>query len=228
MGHPCSEYQDNHTRQKLDSVNWIVMFFLFNALIHGAYRCHCIKSHWSWLLIPTHQTKLTNPQSMSYHFLQTKESNSITNFIEAINWDLILFHFALFRYILCDIYGYLISKWVAVNWQRQEGTRLVKVGDQSISPSDDPPRKLGVRFDSTCRLDAHIAKLCISINHNIYSVGKIRKYLDRPTAEKMINATVASRLDYCNSLLYGAKQSHIDRLQCCQNNAVRIISSLTI
>ena len=40
----------------------------------------------------------------------------------------------------------------------------------------------------------------------------------------MINATVASRLDNCNSLSYGAKQSHIDRLQCCQNNAARIIS----
>ena len=40
----------------------------------------------------------------------------------------------------------------------------------------------------------------------------------------MINATVTSRMDYCNSLLYGAKQSHIDRLQCCQNNAARIIS----
>ena len=109
----------------------------------------------------------------------------------------------------------------------------IKVGDQSISPSDDPPRNLGVIFDSTCCLDAHIAKLCRSINFNPYSVGKIRKYLDGPTAEKMINATVTSRLDYCNSLLYGTKQSHIDRLQCCQNNnnAARIISkgaSLTI
>ena len=107
----------------------------------------------------------------------------------------------------------------------------IKVGDQSISPSDDPPRNLGVIFNSTCCLDAHIAKLCRNINFNLYSVGKIRKYLDGPTAEKMINATVTSRLDYCNSLLYGAKQSHIDRLQCCQNNAARIISkgaSLTI
>ena len=69
----------------------------------------------------------------------------------------------------------------------------IKVGDQSID----------------------IAKLCRSINFNLYSVWKIRKYLDGPTAEKMINATVTSRLDYCNSLLYGAKQSHIDRLQCC-------------
>ena len=100
----------------------------------------------------------------------------------------------------------------------------IKVGDQSISPSDDPPRNLGAIFDSTCCLDAHIAKLCRSINFNLYSVGKIREYLDGPTAEKMINATVTSRLDYCNSLLYGVKQSHIDRLQCCQNNAARIIS----
>ena len=100
----------------------------------------------------------------------------------------------------------------------------IKVGDQSISPSDDPPRNLGVIFDSTCCLDAHIAKLCRSINFKLYSVGKIRKYLDGPTAEKMINATATSSLDYCNSLLYGVKQSHIDRLQCCQNNAASIIS----
>ena len=100
----------------------------------------------------------------------------------------------------------------------------INAGDQSISPSDDPPRILDVIFDSTCCLGAHIAKLCRSINFNLYSVGKRRKYLDGPTAEKMINATVTSRLDYCNSLLYRAKQSHIDRLQCFQNNAARIIS----
>ena len=79
-------------------------------------------------------------------------------------------------------------------------------------------------LDSPYWFDAHIAKFCRSINFNLHSVGKIRKYLDGPTAEKIINATVTSRLDYCNSLLYGAKQSHIHRLQCCQNNAARIIS----
>ena len=84
----------------------------------------------------------------------------------------------------------------------------IKVGDQSISPSDDPPRNLGVIFDSTCCLDAHFAKLCRSIYFNLLSVGKIR----------------TSRLDYCDSLLYGAKQSHIDRQQCCQNKAAMIIS----
>ena len=102
----------------------------------------------------------------------------------------------------------------------------IKVDDQSISPSDGSPRNLGVIFDSTCCIDAYIAKLCRSINFNLYSVGKIRKYLDGKTAEKVIYATVTFRLDYCNSLLYGAKQSHIDRLQCCQNNAARTISKM--
>ena len=95
----------------------------------------------------------------------------------------------------------------------------IKVGDQLISPSDDP-RNFGVVFDSTCRLDAHTAKLCRRINFNLYSVEKIRTYLDR----HMINVIVTYRSDYCNSLLYGANQSHIDRLQCCQYNAARIIS----
>ena len=96
-----------------------------------------------------------------------------------------------------------------------------KVGDQSISPSYDPP-KWGVIFDSTCCLDTHFAKLCRNINLNLFSIAKIRKYLDRPTPENMINSPVTSRLDCCNSLSYGEKQSHIDRLQCCQDNGVII------
>ena len=34
------------------------------------------------------------------------------------------------------------------------------IGDHSVTPSDDPPRNLGVIFDSTCSLDTHVAKLC--------------------------------------------------------------------
>ena len=60
----------------------------------------------------------------------------------------------------------------------------IKVGDQSIS--DDPPRNLGMIFDSTCCLDAHVAKLCRSINFNLYSVGKIRKYLDGQRRKRIL------------------------------------------
>ena len=57
-----------------------------------------------------------------------------------------------------------------------------------------------------------------------YSIGKIRKYLDKPMTEKMINSAVTSRLDYCNSLLYGINGYLVSQLQRCQNNAARIVS----
>ena len=67
-------------------------------------------------------------------------------------------------------------------------------------------------------------KICKNINYQLYSIGKIRKYLDIPTIEKMINSAVTSRLDYCNSLLYGTNGYLVSQLQRCQNNAARIVS----
>ena len=40
----------------------------------------------------------------------------------------------------------------------------------------------------------------------------------------MINCYIISRLDCCNSLLYGAKGYNISKLQPCQNNAARMLS----
>ena len=100
----------------------------------------------------------------------------------------------------------------------------VNVGGHCINPSEAPPRNLGVLFDSTCCLDAHVSKLSKCINFNLYSIGKIRKYLDKPTTQKMVHASVTSRLDYCNSLLFGTKSRIIKRLQYCQNNAARLIT----
>ena len=100
----------------------------------------------------------------------------------------------------------------------------IKVGDQYISPSDDPPKNLGVIFDSTCSLRDHVANVCGSINVNLYSIGKIRNFLDGPTVEKLVNATITSRLDYCNSWMFGIPKELITQLQMRQNHAARVIT----
>ena len=100
----------------------------------------------------------------------------------------------------------------------------IKVGDQDISPSEEPPKNLGVIFDSTCSLKDHVSNVCRSINFNLYSIGKIRKYLDRPTVEKLVNATITSRLDYCNSLMFGIPKELISQLQKRQNHVARVIT----
>ena len=56
--------------------------------------------------------------------------------------------------------------------------------DSPIAPSMEPPRNLGVLFDSTYCLNDHVNKICQNINYQLYSIGKIRKYLDKPTTEK--------------------------------------------
>ena len=60
----------------------------------------------------------------------------------------------------------------------------INIGDSLITPSSEPSRNLGVLFDSTYSLNDHVSKICKIINYSLYTIGKIRKYLDTPTAEK--------------------------------------------
>ena len=88
----------------------------------------------------------------------------------------------------------------------------------------EPPRNLGVLFHSTCCLNDHVNKICQNINYQLYFIGKIRKYLDKPMTGKIIISEGTSRLDYCNSLLYGINGYLVSQLQRCQKNAARILS----
>ena len=106
---------------------------------------------------------------------------------------------------------------------RQEDI-VINIDDSPIAPSTEPPRNLCVLLDSTCCLNDHVNKISQNVNYQLYSIGKTRKYLDKPTTEKMINSAVTSRLDYCNNLLYGVNGYLVSQLQRCQNNAARIVS----
>src|SRR5215469_8660469 len=51
-------------------------------------------------------------------------------------------------------------------------------------------------------------------------------FLDYNTAVSLANSLVSSRLDFCNSLLYGLPNSSIRRLQLVQNSLARVIFSM--
>ena len=94
----------------------------------------------------------------------------------------------------------------------------------------EPPRNLGILFDSTCRLNDHVNKICQNINYQLYSIGWIRKYLAKTTTEKndkfgsdiplgllqqpsVWYQWILSVLDYYNSLLYGINEYLVYKLQ---------------
>jgi len=98
----------------------------------------------------------------------------------------------------------------------------------SIDGSEIPPsaavRNLGVVFDNNMSMEKHINQLCASSFYHLRNIGKIRQYLDQTTAERLVHAFVTSRLDYCNSLLFGLPDCLVSKVQSVQNAAARIIT----
>ena len=60
----------------------------------------------------------------------------------------------------------------------------------------------------------------------IYNLRCIRKYFDQESMKTVIHACITSKLDYCNSLLYGLPDSQIVKLQRVQNTSARLICNL--
>ena len=85
-------------------------------------------------------------------------------------------------------------------------------------------------IDQSLDLTDHINKICVSCHlRNIY-IAKIRKYLSEDTSQILVRAFISSKLDNCNSLLYGLRKHLLNRLRLIQNTAARIhyLSGLTI
>ena len=61
------------------------------------------------------------------------------------------------------------------------------------------------------------------MNLQLRAIGKVRPLLNEENTKTLVNALVTSRLDYCNSILYGTHDYVIARLQRAQNYAARVI-----
>ena len=101
----------------------------------------------------------------------------------------------------------------------------LKIGDSVITPSKDAVRKLGSWFDETFTTQSHVNKTCKGGYYylHMYNLSRIRKYLDKKTTKCLVHAFITSRLDNCNSLLYGLPDHLISKLQRVQNAVARLV-----
>ena len=97
------------------------------------------------------------------------------------------------------------------------------IGNASVVTKPDA-MNLGVLFDRHLNLKSHISNICSSSYLALRNIGKIRKYLDVPTTERLVHAFITSRLDTCNSLLFGLPSRDLERLQKIQNSAARLVT----
>jgi len=85
-------------------------------------------------------------------------------------------------------------------------------------------RDLGVVIDSQLSLSAYVATLCRPGFYHLRQLRPIARSLSAEAAETLVHAFISSRLDYCNSLLFGMPDVLLREVQSVQNDAVRLVT----
>ncbi len=83
---------------------------------------------------------------------------------------------------------------------------------------------LGVLFDDNLTLQPHVTAVCKTVYYQIHRISHIRKFLTSSAWKTIVHSLVASRLDYCNSVVGGLPDNTIHKLQSLQNSAARLVS----
>ena len=83
---------------------------------------------------------------------------------------------------------------------------------------------LGVIFDKNFTFRSHISVVCNSCFYHMLDLRRIRRHLDLDSAKLLATALMSSRLDYCNSLLYGIADIDLTRLQRVKNKVARLVT----
>ena len=83
---------------------------------------------------------------------------------------------------------------------------------------------LGVLIDSHMDMAHHVSSVCRSCHFQLRQLRQVRGSLTAGSLQTLVHAFISSRLDYCNSLLYGASDGLLAKLQSVQNAAARLIT----
>ena len=101
----------------------------------------------------------------------------------------------------------------------------IGVGSYDVSPGS-VVRNLGSWFDSKLTMSTHISKVCASSFYHLHNIKRIRKYLSVEATQTLVHALITSRVDYCNSLLFGLPDCQLNKLQRVLNVSARLIYKL--
>ena len=115
---------------------------------------------------------------------------------------------------IMEIWEWLTSNYLKVNDKKTDFLPIKPVSakklinELSISVGGaliqvvDQVKNDGVYLDNHMNMSANTSEIVRCCYFHIHHIGQINKFLPRQTRER-VNALVTSRLDYCNSLLYG-------------------------
>ena len=87
---------------------------------------------------------------------------------------------------------------------------------------------LSIVTQTNWTLDKHVTAVSAKCFFQLRQLRRIRRSLDDDSAATLVHAFVASRVDYCGSLLIGAPKKTTDKLQRVLNAAARVITKMIV
>jgi len=96
----------------------------------------------------------------------------------------------------------------------------LQLGAETIKASDHV-RLLGVTISLDLSLDKHVSTICSTCFYWLRQIRRIRRSIDTAT---IVHAFIASRVDYCNTVLAASPRTITDRIQRVLNAAARVVS----
>ena len=91
---------------------------------------------------------------------------------------------------------------VVLNASHRPPPPLISVCDELISKTSTA-RNLGVLYDTVMSMEHHVTAVFKAGFLHLRNISRRRKYISRHTAKILVHAFITSRVDFCNSLLYG-------------------------
>ena len=112
-------------------------------------------------------------------------------------------------------------------WQQRRGLSHLfnKINDAGTEITiSENLNTLGVTFDQHLSFNNHVQSVSRTCHYHIRALRRIRSLLTHDSAVTVACGIVSSRLDYCNSLLYGSSAENIKKLVRAQNTLARVVT----
>ena len=110
------------------------------------------------------------------------------------------------------------TEFILIGNERQRSKYLSIFPIELLGVKTNPAKSaqnLGEIFDKNFTFRSHISTVCSSGFYHMRDLRRIHHHLDLDSAKLLATALMSSRLDYCNSLLYGIADIDLPRLQAC-------------
>ena len=113
--------------------------------------------------------------------------------------------------------------WLGTRQQLQKvDVNRVSLGSGMVLFQDNV-NDLGVTIDNRLSMKEHVSRICRTSFYQLRQLRVVRTSLTTSACEALVHAFISSRLDYCNSLLYGVGDLQLLRLDSVLRAAARLV-----